>query len=99
MTKSYQYFSIPFASLSTLQPPPSTVWFAAWSSNPPAVEPGMPPPFVMCATEYEPPEGAVALGTGSKDPPPPPPALSTTSMPDYQRSFTQWLEQSRDADE
>lgn len=99
MSKSYQYFRIPFNDLPKDQPPPYTVWFASWSTQPPVLEPGMPPPFVICVTENELPAGAVALGTGSKDPPPPPPALAPISVSDYQASVGQWLLDTRDADE
>jgi hypothetical protein len=98
MSKSYQYFSIPFDLVPKDQPPPYPVWFATWSTVPPVVEPGMPAPFVVGATEDALPEGAVVLGTADKDPPPPPPALTSTSS-DYQATLSTWLDTTRAADE
>ena len=99
MSKTYQYFSIPFDLVPKDQPPPYAVWFATWSTQPPALEPGMAAPFVVCATEDALPPGAVALGTGSKDPPPPPPPLVAGGTSAYQQSLSSWLDTTRDADE
>jgi hypothetical protein len=99
MDKIYQYFNIPFDLVPKDQVPPYTVWFATWSTKPPILEPGMAPPLVIGATANELPAGAVALGTGSKDPPPPPPSLATADVSNYQASVSQWLELTRDADE
>lgn len=99
MSKSYEYFSIPFDSVPKDQPPPYAVWFATWSTTPPIVEPGMAPPIVIGATDGGLPAGAFALGTGSKDPPPPPPLLATIDLSGYQTTVRDWLELTRDADE
>lgn len=95
----YQYFTIPFDRVPTDGLVPYTVWYATWSTKPPVVEPGMPPPLVIGATANTLPAGAVALGTGTKDPPPPPPAPAAVGMSDYQASVSLWLQLSRDADE
>jgi hypothetical protein len=99
MSKSYQYFSIPFDLVPKDQPLPYAVWFTTWSTRPPALEPGMAPPLVIGATENELPPGAIVLGVGSKDPPMPPPPLAAGGMTDYQESISLWLSLSRDADE
>ena len=99
MSKSFQYFSIPFDLVPTDQLPPYIVWFASWSTKPPILEPGMTAPVVVGCTDSELPAGAIALGTASKDPPPPPPLLATTDLSAYQASVTTWLELTRDADE
>jgi hypothetical protein len=99
MDKIYQYFNIPFDLVPKDPPPPYTVWFATWSTQPPVLEPGMAPPVAMGVTENELPAGAVALGAATKDPPPPPPPLDAVIMSDYQASLSQWLELTRDADE
>jgi len=100
MSQHTQYFSIPFANVSNVPKTPTyTVWFAAWSTEWPIVEPGMNPPFVVGATTDTLPAGAVLLGLSDKDPIPPPlpPAPSTLSSSDYQTSVSEWLELSRDA--
>lgn len=99
MSKSYQYFSIPFDLVPRNPPPAYTVWFASWSTTPPVLEPGMLAPIVMGVTDAALPAGAVALGAASKDPPPPPPPLTGSGLSDYQASVSQWLELTRDADE
>jgi hypothetical protein len=99
MSKIYQYFNIPFEPALNDQAPPYTVWYATWSTQPPVLEPGMLPPLVLCATADEPPEGAIALGTGSKDPPPPPPPPIAGPISDYRASVSAWLDNTRDADE
>jgi len=99
MSKSFQYFSIPFDRVPTDQPPSYTVWFATWSTKPPLLDPGMTAPLVIGCTDSELPAGAIALGTGSKDPPPPPPPPAAVGISDYQASVSTWLEATRDADE
>jgi hypothetical protein len=98
MSKSYQYFSIPFDLVPKDQPPPYPLWFATWSTQPPVLEPGVPAPLVMGATDGVLPDGASPLGTADKDPPPPPPALTSTPT-DYQTTLNNWLETTRAADE
>jgi hypothetical protein len=99
MTKSYQYFNIPFDLIPKDQAVPYTVWYASWSTKPPVMEPGMAPPLVIGVTDSALPVGAIALGTGAKDPPPPPPPPAMIGIADYQASITTWLELTRDADE
>ncbi len=99
MSKSFQYFSIPFNSVQNTQLPACTMWFATWSTQPPAIEPGMAAPLVIGCTDSDLPAEAVALGTGSKDPPPPPPPPAALNLSDYQASVSAWLEATRDADE
>jgi len=99
MSKTYQYFSIPFDSVLKNPLPSCTVWFASWSTTLPILDPGMATPIVVGCTDSELPSGAIALGTGSKDPPPPPPLLATTDLSAYQASVNAWLEATRDADE
>jgi hypothetical protein len=96
MTKSYQYFSIPFDLVPT-NPPGYTVWYASWSTTRPLVEPGMTPPFTVGVTSDELPPGATLLGVRSKDPPAPPPPL--TDLSSFQETMAQWFLISRDADE
>jgi hypothetical protein len=99
MSDVYEYFTIPFDSVPTDQPPPYTVWYATWSKTPPILEPGMAPPIVIGATDSGLPAGATALGSCSKDPPPPPLAIATSYLSDYETAVSQWLELTRDADE
>jgi hypothetical protein len=91
MSQSTKYFAIPFDNVP--KDPTYTVWFATWSTERPAVEPGTYPPWVVGVTEDDVlPAGATLLGTCSKDPPPPPPPAAPVSMADYQTSVSNWLE-------
>jgi hypothetical protein len=96
MSNSYQYFSIPFDLVPT-NPRPYTVWYATWSTTPPALAPGMTPPLTVAVTSDELPPGAISLGFISKDPPMPPPPLAGLS--EYKESMARWLQLDRDADE
>ena len=98
MSKTYQYFKIPYDLVATSPLPPYTVYYATWSTKPPVLEPGMAPPFVVGVTDSEIPAGSVALGAISKDPPPPPPPPAT-GMSDYQSSINLWLQSTRSVDE
>jgi hypothetical protein len=96
MSKSYQYFSIPFDLAPAVQPG-CTVWYATWSTTPPDLAPGMPRPFTVGVTSNDLPPGANLLGTSIKDPPAPPPPLTDPSR--FQETMAQWLLIHRDADE
>ena len=98
MSKIYQYFRIPYALVPTSQPPPYTVYYATWSTQPPVLEPGMAPPLVVGVTDSEIPDGSIVLGMASKDPPPPPPPPAI-GIADFQSSISLWLQASRSADE
>ena len=96
----YKYFTIPFESVPAK--PTYTVWFATWSTERPAVGPGMAPPMVVgvtCEAEAALPPGATVLATGSKDPPPPPPPLAALHLADYQELVEQSLMGDRGEDE
>ena len=100
MSTDYKYFAIPFDKVAAA--PSYTAWFATWSTEQPALEPGMSPPMVVGVTaDGTLPAGAVLLGTISKDPvpPPPPPPPGVLDQSAYQQLFTAWLAGGRDADE
>lgn len=96
----YKYFTIPFECVP--EDPSYKVWFATWSTERPAVVPGVPPPLVVGVTPAEElPPGATLLSSGSKDPPPPPPPppLAAVSLTDYQQVVGQSLALDRGEDE
>ncbi|HWO18788.1 MAG TPA: hypothetical protein VNO30_08425 [Kofleriaceae bacterium] len=100
MSTDYKYFAIPLENVPSA--PSYTAWYATWSKERPVLEPGMPPPMVVGVTaDSTLPDGAILLGTTSKDPvpPPPPPPPAVLDQPAYQRSFTEWLASGRGADE
>ncbi|HWU85954.1 MAG TPA: hypothetical protein VN253_01685 [Kofleriaceae bacterium] len=101
MSSIQQYFTIPFENVPAN--PAYTVWYATWTRERPAVEPGVNPPLVVGATvEGSLPKGATSLGSGTKDPlppPPPPPPAVIISQPDYQKTVSDWLGLSRGEDE
>jgi hypothetical protein len=92
MTKNYQYFSIPFHLVpppqARAQPQPCTMWYATWSTTPPALQANTPAPMVIGVTEHELPEGARGLGVLDKDPPMPPPFMED---PDYEEKVEAWI--------
>lgn len=93
-----KYFVIPFEDVPA--EPGFQVWYATWSQERPAVEPGASPPLVVGVTAGELPRNAAMLGSATKDPPPPPPPLDGAAAPSsYQQTFSAWLESSRTADE
>lgn len=81
------YFSIPFAEVP--EQPPYLAWFATWSSWRPVVDPGVPAPLAIGATDGTVPPGAKFIIPLLKDPPPPPPVLPApdTSL----ASYAAWL--------
>jgi len=97
MSKSYTYFTIPFASVP--KHPTYTVWYATWSTERPTLELGMSPPLVIGATADGLPPGAIVIADAVKDPtrPPPPPPFSGGGLSDYQKSVNEWVELARDA--
>ena len=100
MSSIQQYFTIPFENVPAS--PDYTVWYATWTKERPAVDPGVNPPLVVGATMDEKlPTGATLLGSGTKDPlpPPPPPPPGVISQSVYQKTVSEWLAASRSEDE
>ena len=90
MSQSYTYFTLPFNSVP--KTPTYTVWFASWSTDRPTVEAGDNPPFVVCCTTGQAPQGSTVLGSSIKDPfPPPPPPPASINASDYQTTMASWL--------
>jgi hypothetical protein len=72
--------------------PNYTVWFASWTTERPAADPNNSPPFVVCCTTGQAPQGATVLGSSIKDPiPPPPPPFAVIKTSDYQLTLESWL--------
>lgn len=97
MSKSYTYFTIPFASVP--RSPAYTVWYATWSTERPTLELGMSPPMVIGVTAGDLPAGATVIAGAVKDPtrPPPPPPLSGDGISEYQKAVDEWVGLARDA--
>lgn len=88
----FKYFTIPFQNVPSK--PNYTVWYATWSNQPPAIEPGMSLPVVIGVTKDDtlPPSATLLVASGTKEPPPPPPPLPPRGITaEYQASFSTWL--------
>lgn len=83
------YFTIPYSQLPSN--PGYTVYYATWTTTPPA-DAGTTPPFIVCCTTGSAPEGATVLASSIKDPTPPPLLqLGSISTSDYETKVQTWL--------
>ena len=94
---SYNYFACGLNNVPT--EPSYTVWFASWvpaqnryswSTQRPTSD--APTWGVWATTETQSQPGATTLGSGGKDLPPPPLTYPSSSMSDFQKTFSLWLD-------